>query len=109
MEIKRGDLITMVVSGDGGKSCPALVIQADVFGALNSVTALRLTSNIHDWPLLRITIEPNKTNGLQKPSQVMIDKATTILREKIGQRIGHVDKSTMSLVEGALSKFLGLS
>ncbi len=108
MELRRGDLITIVVSGDYGKPRPALVIQADMFSALNSVTVLRLTSELHNWPLLRITIEPKKANGLQKPSQVMIDKATTVPREKIGQCIGHVDRNTMRCVEEALSKFLGL-
>lgn len=48
--MKRGDLVTVALSGDYGKPRPALVIQADAFDQLGSVTVLRLTSELHDWP-----------------------------------------------------------
>jgi mRNA interferase MazF len=38
MEVKCGDLVTLAIAGDYGKPRPALVIQSDVFGALESVT-----------------------------------------------------------------------
>jgi mRNA interferase MazF len=109
MEMKRGDVVTIALPGDYGKPRPALVVQADAFEALPSVTVLRLTSELHDWPLFRITLTPGQRNGLRATSQVMIDKAATVPREKIGQRIGHVDPAVMRAVDGALSKFLGLA
>ncbi len=48
--VKRGDLVTIAVSGDYGKPRPALIIQADSFSNLGSVKVLRLTSELHDWP-----------------------------------------------------------
>jgi len=105
MEVTRGDLVTIALSGDYGKPRPALVVQADAFDALTSVTVLRLTSEL---PLFRITVEAIRGTGLQRRSQVMIDKAATVPRSRIGQRIGRLDSDTMGAVSAALSKFLGL-
>ncbi len=81
---RRGELLTIAVSGDYGKPRPALVIQSDAFSQLPSVTVLRISSELHEWPLLRITVQPTETNGLRKPSQIMIDKAVTVPRSKLG-------------------------
>lgn len=91
MKVKRGDLVNIALPDDYGKPRLALVVQADAFEALPSVTVLRLTSDLHDWPLFSITLTPGRRNGLQEPSQVMIDKAATVPRGKIDQRIGRID------------------
>ena len=106
--MKRGDLVTIALSGDYGKPRPALIVQADAFAEMNSATVLRVTSELHDWPLFRITVEATGDTGLEKRSQVMVDKAATVPRSRIGQRIGRLDASTMKAVSIALGKFLGL-
>jgi mRNA interferase MazF len=108
MEVSRGDLVTIALPGDYGKPRPALVVQADAFQALASATVLPLTSDLHDWPLFRITIRPSRSNGLRQASQVAVDKTATVPRTKIGQRIGRVDPTTMRAVDAALAGFLGL-
>jgi mRNA interferase MazF len=75
---------------------------------LPSVTVLPLTSELHDWPLFRVTLEPESQNGLEKPSQIMIDKTVTVPRRRIGRRIGSADAATLRAVDAALAKFLGL-
>ena len=65
--------MTIALQGDLGKPRPALVIQSDLFDEHPSVTVLPVTSELRDTPLFRITIEPNAENGLQKPSQVMVE------------------------------------
>jgi mRNA interferase MazF len=106
--MKRGDLVTIAVAGDYGKPRPALVVQADAFTSLPSVTVLRLTSEIHAEHLVRVTVPPTSENGLCAPSQVMIDKAISVPRERIGTVIGHLDDTLMLTVSRALSNFLGL-
>jgi len=106
--VKRGDLVTIAVSGDYGKPRPALVIQADAFDLHPSVTVLPLTSELHDAPLFRVTVGPGKGTGLDKRSQVMVDKATTVPRAKIGSRFGKVDGPTLQAVNQALRGFLGI-
>jgi mRNA interferase MazF len=66
-----------------------------------------LTSEIHDFPLFRITIEPTRQNGLARRSQVMVDKAATVPRTRIGQRIGRLEADKMRAISVALARFLG--
>jgi len=106
--VRRGDLVTVAIGGDYGKPRPALVIQADAFSALPSVTVLRLTSEIHAEHLVRVMVRPTPENGLRAPSQVMIDKAVTVPRGRVGSVIGHLDGALMRMVGQALAAFLGL-
>lgn len=71
--MRRGDFLTIAMQGDFGKPGPALVIQADQFDEHATVTVLAVTSTLVAAPLLRITVQPDAGNGLQKPSQVMVD------------------------------------
>ena len=53
-------------------------------------------------------VKPNATNGLEAPSQLMVDKITTVPRERLGYRIGHLDNADMVRLERAMLIFLGL-
>jgi len=106
---KRGSLVTVALPGDYGKPRPAVVIQSDVFLENASVTVLPVTSALRSAPLMRLEVEPSPDNGLEKLSQVMIDKAYTVPREKIGKTIGHLNDETMLAVNRALAVFLGLA
>ena len=105
----RGNFVTIAMQGDFGKPRPALVIQADQFGDHSTVTVLPVTSTLVAAPLLRITVSPNTKNGLQKPSQVMIDKAMTVKRDKVGPAFGRIDVNTLLEVERCLAVFLGIA
>ena len=106
--MKRGDLVTVAVASDYGKPRPALVIQSDAFAALPSVTVLRLSSDIIPAHLTRITVEPTAANGLRLPSQVMVDKAISVPRAKIGGTFGRLDAAIMRGVSRALVGFFDL-
>jgi len=106
---RRGDLVTVVMQGDFGKPRLALVLQADQFIEHASVTVLPVSGTLVAAPLLRVTLEPSSENGLQKPSQVMIDKSMTVKRSKIGHIIGRVGTDTMVTVERCLAVFLGIA
>jgi len=106
--MKRGDLVPVAVSGDYGKPRPALVVQADAFDLRPSVIVLPLSSEIHDAPLFRVSVNAGKETSLRAPSQIMVDKATTVPRGKIGPRMGRVNAATMHAVNEALRGFLGL-
>jgi len=108
MIVKRGDLVTVAVSGDYGKPRPALIIQADDFDSIPSITIAPLTSDIYDAPLIRISVQPSAGSGLRRLSQVMVDKITTIPRSKLGERIGSLDSRTLRAVNHAITGFLDL-
>lgn len=108
----RGDFVTIAMQGDFGKPRPALVIQANHFSEHASVTVLPVTSTLVTAvtaPLLRVTVQPNTENGLQKLSQVMVDKAITVRRDKVGQAFGRIDADVLVEVERCLAVFLGIA
>jgi mRNA interferase MazF len=105
----RGDFVTIAMQGDFGKPRPALVVQADQFDEHATVTVLPITSTLVAAPLLRITVPPSAENGLQKPSQVMVDRAMTVKRDKVGQAFGRIDVDTLVEVERSLAVFLGIA
>lgn len=105
----RGDLVVIALQGDFGKPRPALVVQSDLFVEHPSVTVLPVTSELRETPLFRLTLQPTAENGLKVPSQIMVDKAHTVLREKVGQTIGRLDAATMVAVNRALALFLGFA
>jgi mRNA interferase MazF len=107
--VKRGDFVTIALQGDFGKPRPALVVQADQFEALATVTVLPVTSSLVDAPLMRIPVMPDAHNRLSKPSQVMADKAVTIKRDKVGPAFGAASDDLMLAVSRALTVFLGIA
>jgi len=46
---------------------------------------------------------------LQKPSQIMVDKAMTVKRDKIGAVFGRLDSIHMLEIERCLAVFLGIA
>lgn len=107
--MRRGDLVPVVLPGELGKPRPALVVQADLFGEHPTLTILPVTSTLVEAPLLRITLTPSERNGLQTVSQVMIDKAMTVRREKLGNPFGRIDPIKLRELERCLAVFLGIA
>lgn len=107
--MKRGDLVTIALSGSYGKPRPALIIQSDLFDEHPSITILPVTGELRETPLFRVSVHADTENGLRKRSQVMIDKVQTVPREKIGETFGRLDDTTMLAVTRALAVFLGIA
>ena len=106
--MKRGDLVIVATAGDGGKPYPAMVVQADPFDLHPTVIVLPLTLDLHDAPLFRVNVHSGGRTGLLRDSQIMVDKATTVPRARIGTRVGKVDATTLQEIDQALRGFLGL-
>ncbi len=106
--MKRGDLVTIALQGDYGKPRPALIVQSDLFDEHPSVTVLPVTSELRETPLFRIRMLPTAANGLQKPSDIMVDKVQSVPRERIGEVFGHASAEQMLEVSRSLAVFLGV-
>ncbi len=78
MLMQRGDLVTVAAPGDYSKPRPALIIQSELFDELPSVTLCLITSTLRDAPIFRITVDPSSTNGLQRVSQIQVDKSSLL-------------------------------
>ena len=106
--MRRGDLVTIALQGDYGKPRPALIVQSDLFDEHPSVTVLPVTGELRNAPLFRIQVEPDAGNGLQKTSEIMVDKAQSVPRERIGDVFGHLREEQMLAVSRSLAVFLGV-
>ena len=106
--MRRGDLVTIALQGDYGKPRPALIVQSDLFHEHPSITVLPVTGDLRETPLFRVRIEPNPVNGLQKTSEVMVDKAQSVPRDRVGAAFGHVSEEEMLAISRSLAVFLGV-
>ena len=101
--------MTVALPGDFSKPRPALIIQSDRFDQAGTVTVLLVSGTLVDAPLIRLVVDPTAANGLQKRSQVMVDKAMSVKRARIGAMIGNLDPEAMLAVTRALVVFLAIA
>jgi mRNA interferase MazF len=107
--LRRGEIWTVAGGKDyAGKPRPAVVLQDDRFDATESITVCAITTDPTEAPLFRILIAPNERNGLNALSRLMVDKITTVPKNKLRQRIGRLDAKDMERVNQAILIFLGL-
>ena len=108
--MRRGEIWTAAGGGDyTGKPRPVVVLQDDLFDAMDSITVCPLTTDPDDLPVFRILIEPDTRNGLDEPSRIMADKTTTVRRSRLGTAVGRLDGDDMRRLNRAVSTFLGLT
>ena len=108
--MRRGDIASVVQPGAYGKPRPALIIQSDLFNPHHpSITVLPLTSELRDAPLFRLRVVPSDRNGLRAISEVMIDKITTVPRDKASDVFGQLEMEHLREAERLLTVWLGIA
>jgi len=107
--IKRGDIILCNLSGDYGKTRPAVVVQSDIFNPTHaSIVVCPITSFLIDSPLFRLEIPPDKKSGLLKKSQIMVDKIIAIKRDKICKKVGVISNKEQDHLDNAIKLWLNI-
>ncbi|MFZ2178034.1 MAG: type II toxin-antitoxin system PemK/MazF family toxin [Rhodococcus sp. (in: high G+C Gram-positive bacteria)] len=108
--MRRGDIYIAAARGAyTGKPRPVVIVQDDRFDSTASVTVCPLTTNPVEAPLVRIAVEPTYTTGIEKPSQIMVDKVTTMPRVNVRDRLGQLADADLVRLDRALLVFLGLA
>ena len=108
--MKRGEIWTVAGAKDyAGKPRPVVIVQDDSFDATGSVTVCAFTTDPTQAPLFRLPVEPGERNGLRVASQLMVDKITTVAKDKLGSRVGRLDDEDIVRLNRALLVFLGLA
>jgi len=108
--VTRGEIWTAAGGKDyAGKPRPVVIVQDDRFNATSSITICAFTSDPTDAPLFRLVVDPSPSNGLDRPSRLMVDKVTTVPKAKLGKRIGRLSDRDLVRVNRALLIFLGLA
>lgn len=95
--------------GYAGKPRVVVVIQDDRFDATQSITVCPFTGHAQQAPLFRLPVEPSDLNGLQVPSELMVDKIVTVPKSKLGRHVGQLADSELVALNRALATFLGLA
>lgn len=107
--MRRGELRLGNLQGDAGKRRPLLVVQTDQLNDTHAtILVCALSSHLREAPEYRLDVDPDDENGLDVPSQVMVDKIHPIGRDKLSEPIGGLDPSTMDLVTKAMTFTLGM-
>lgn len=107
--MKRGDIVTVALSGDYGKPRPAVIIQSDDLAETDSVLVCLITSTQRATPQFRLAVEPSLANGLREASDVMADKIMAVRRERTGNVIGRLESLKMADLSSMLAIAVGLA
>ncbi len=108
--MKRGDIVTVALSGDLGKPRPALILESDLLAPTRHVIICPGTSFVRDdVEQRRVQVEPDPANGLKVPTQFQIDRLISVQRTKCGPVIGRLDAGTMDRLNATLFVVVGLA
>ena len=108
--MKRGEIYYVVPPRDFGKQRPAVVIQSSLFlENASTITFCLMTGSVQFVNPMRILVNPTRTNGLDQPSLVQVDKIVTVDAERIRNRIGTITPTQLATLDAALKLWLGLS
>lgn len=76
------------------------------FDATASATVCPFTTTPVEALLLRLRIDPAGENGLGQPSQLMVDKVTTVPRSSVGERLGKLRDDELVALNRSLTVFI---
>ena len=107
--MRRGEVWTVSGAGYAGKPRPAVIVQDDRFDATASVTVCAFTTDETEAPLFRLSVTPSERNGLGSVSRLMVDKLTTVSKDRLGQRLGRLDGEDEVRLNRTIAVFLGLA
>ena len=114
MTIKRGDIyyadLSPVIGSEQGGLRPVLIVQNDVGNKFSpTVIAAAITSQ-QTKSNLPTHIKINATGcGLSKDSIVLLEQIRTIDKQRLKEKMGALDITTMNGINKALSVSLGLN
>jgi mRNA interferase MazF len=114
MNVKRGEIyyadLSPVVGSEQGGVRPVLIVQNDVGNRYSpTVIAAAITSRMGKNKLpTHIDIYADRV-GLAKDSVVLLEQVRTIDKQRLGEKMGHLDAETMNAVDDAISISLGLN
>ena len=113
MSIRRGDIyyadLSPVVGSEQGGLRPVLIIQNDIGNKYSpTVIAAAITSRMSKARLpTHIDIYAEKV-GLAKDSVILLEQIRTIDKQRLKEKMGHLDDSLMREVDDAISVSFGL-
>ena len=114
MNIKRGDIyyadLSPVVGSEQGGLRPVLIVQNDVGNRYSpTVIAAAITSKMSKTKLPTHIDIPGQNAGLSKDSVILLEQVRTIDKQRLKEKMGHLDRTTMNNVDNAIQVSFGLT
>ena len=97
------------MAGDYGKPRPAVVIQTDKVGITDTILVCLISSDLQDLSSIRIDVEATVSSGLERNSQVMVEKIYAIAKVKCRKHIGQIPAAVRERLDHALFNMIGLA
>ena len=115
MTVKRGDIffadLSPVVGSEQGGVRPVLIIQNDVGNKYSpTVIAAAITSRrgkSRRPTHIELCSAGRARGGLSRDSIVLLEQIRTIDKQRLGERMGHLDDEAMARVDGAIAVACG--
>ncbi|MBQ8107783.1 MAG: type II toxin-antitoxin system PemK/MazF family toxin [Ruminococcus sp.] len=113
MTVHRGDIyyadLSPVVGSEQGGLRPVLIVQNDVGNKHSpTVIAAAITSRTDKARLPTHISLGGGTCGLQRDSVVLLEQIRTLDKQRLREKMGSLDNTSMSAVDNALSVSFGL-
>ncbi|GCF74456.1 mRNA interferase [Bacillus cereus] len=113
MIVKRGDVyfadLSPVVGSEQGGVRPVLVIQNDIGNRFSpTVIVAAITAQIQKAKLPTHVEIDAKKYGFERDSVILLEQIRTIDKQRLTDKITHLDEVMMSRVDEALQNSLGL-
>ncbi len=105
--MRRGDIVLASAPGDYGKPRPYVNVQTDVLVDGESVLLCPVTSDVRGLSF-RVAVTPTRGNGLNRQSEIMVDKVLALPRMRVRAVVGALDDWNMVEVDAALRLMLAL-
>ncbi len=114
MLIRRGDIfyadLSPVVGSEQGGLRPVLIVQNDVGNKFSpTVIAAAITSQISKTKLPTHIGVYADSYGLAKDSVILLEQIRTLDKQRLKEKMGHLDEAVMEKVNEAISVSFGLS
>lgn len=108
--MRRGELWYVTGKGDyAEKPRPYMIVQRSEFIVDGgSVTMIPITGELGRLGLIRVRLDPDNVNGLDKSSDIMVDKIQTMKISRLKQKIGEVSPDVLEAVQQKIAFFLGM-
>jgi mRNA interferase MazF len=113
LNVKRGDVfyadLSPVVGSEQGGVRPVLVIQNDIGNRFSpTVIIAAITAQIQKAKLPTHVEIDAKAHGFERDSVVLLEQIRTIDKQRLTDKITHLDDETMKKVEESLQVSVGL-
>jgi mRNA interferase MazF len=114
MTIRRGDIfyadLSPVIGSEQGGLRPVLIVQNDVGNRYSpTVIAAAITSRMGKTKLPTHIDVSAPDVGLAKDSVILLEQIRTLDKQRLKEKMGHLDDATMRVVNNAIQVSFGLT